>query len=562
LCNASEYSDEDLDKSLKTVDRTYRLPIEEINGKSGLYDTIVKSHEGSSDYQDRVEGYSRICQIINGEPESPNPPDDDESSGIPDDGDDNNNSSDYRNRPGQWLSRQQSADEDLDVIATVCNEALRLYRFKTTTDTREILCYHNGVYLPNGSDKIDMTIEQLGGYAVSTHARNEILRHIQVRTLTDREEFDKDIHLVNVRNCVIDLRSGTCLPHDPHKYLFTQQIPWDYKPDEIKSPRKVLDFLYSVMHPSDVPLVIEFLGYCLIKDCRFQKALMIAGAPDQGKSTFLTLCTAFFGKQNVSDKTMHQLTQNRFATAGLFGKLVNIFADLASDRLKNIEMFKVLVAGDRISAERKFTSDFDFRPYAKLIFSSNLPPLPPEDAHDEDAFYKRWFVVSFSRRKKCLFCRKELVGMDRKLVEKLTTEEEMSGLLYLAVKAAQRLLLKGKFSKEPTIEQIQEEYEKKAKPVKAWANARCVVYQEYETEKERLEEDYEEYCNRKKLPTLNRIHLARELKSISDSIEDVKRGPRGKQKHYWKGIGLRKDLKASGQLGLDDIHGDVEEVEE
>jgi phage/plasmid-associated DNA primase len=83
-------------------------------------------------------------------------------------------------------------------------------------------------------------------------------------------------------------------------------------------------------------------------------------------------------------------------------------------------MFKVLVAGDRISAERKFLSDFDFRPYAKLIFSSNLPPLPPENAHDEDAFYKRWFVVSFNLRQKCLFCGKKL-EIERRLIDKLTT---------------------------------------------------------------------------------------------------------------------------------------------
>jgi P4 family phage/plasmid primase-like protien len=564
LCDASGYSDEDLDKSLTVVDNTYRKPLNELNGKSGLHDLLVTSYETTSEYDKeqyniRAETFSQICQIINGEPSSPEELPN--GNGIKVGGSDDEHKNNDSGPAGQWLELQMEANKDLDIISTLCDEVLRLGCFKTLSDTREIRWYDNGTYLSQGENRIHEMLEKLGGYYVSSHVRNEVIEHIKIRTLTDRSKFDKDVHLVNARNCVIDLRSGECLPHDPERYLFTQQIPLDYKPHEIRTPRKILDFLYNVMHPSDVPLVIEFIGYCLIKDCRFQKALMIAGPPDSGKSKFLELLERFFGADNIVDKTIHQLTLNRFATASLFGKLVNIFADLSSRRLRDIEMFKVLVAGDRISAERKFLSDFDFRPYAKLIFSSNLPPLPPEDSDDEDAFYKRWFVVSFNLRKSCLFC-DEKIERDPNLLEKLTTDEELSGLLYLAIKAAQRLLLRGRFTKSPSIEATQEEYERKANPVKAWSDVRCIISEEYETDKERMEEDYEDFCYRNKLPVLNRVHLARELKKIySSKIEDMKRGSRGNQKHYWKGIGLRKDLRESGQLdlmGIDDHDHDVE----
>ena len=42
-------------------------------------------------------------------------------------------------RPVQWLSRQMAADRNLDVITTVYNEVLRLQRFKTFSDTKEIV---------------------------------------------------------------------------------------------------------------------------------------------------------------------------------------------------------------------------------------------------------------------------------------------------------------------------------------------------------------------------------------------------------------------------------------
>ena len=562
LCNASGYPDEDLDKSLTVVDNTYRKPLDELNGKSGLHDLLVISYETASrdEYLARAEAFSQVCQIIGGELSEPKGGDPNGNNN----GKDNNKADflgdgDNNNRPGDWLARQKAADKNLNVISTVANEAMRLDHFMTLSDTKEILWYHDGVYLPKGEDRIIMMLEELGGYYVSSHIRTEVIEHIKARTLIDRSKFDKDIHLVNARNCVIDLRNGECLKHDPEKYLFTQQLPADYKPKEKRTCRKILDFLYNVIHPSDVPLVIEFIAYCLIRDTRFQKALMCAGAPDSGKSTFLFLLMAFLGKLNISTKTMQQLTENRFATASLFGKLANIFADLSSKRLRDIEMFKVLVSGDQISAERKFKPDFEFIPYAKLIFSSNLPPLPPDNLEDEDAFYKRWLVVSFNLRKNCLFCGTR-IEKDIELLEKLTTEEELSGLLYLAVKAAQRLLLKGRFTKSPYIETVKEEYEKKANPVKAWASARCIFYEEYETDKDRIQEDFEDYCYRKKLPAFNRVHLARELNSLY-KVRDVKKGSRGNQKHMWKGIALRKDLRANGQLDLGLYH-DTDEAEE
>ncbi len=73
-----------------------------------------------------------------------------------------------------------------------------------------------------------------------------------------------------------------------------------------------------------------------------------------------------------------------------------------------------------------------------------------------------------------------------------------------------------------------------------------------------MQEDFEDYCYRNKLPAFNKVHLARELASLYN-IRDVKNGSRGSQKHMWKGIALREDLRASGQLDLG-LYGDTDEV--
>ena len=81
---------------------------------------------------------------------------------------------------------------------------------------------------------------------------------------------------------------------------------------------------------------------------------MFVGYEDNGKSVMLKVITKFLGLENISSKNLHSLVKERFATADLFGKLANIFADLSAKRLQDVEAFKVLASGDRISAERKF----------------------------------------------------------------------------------------------------------------------------------------------------------------------------------------------------------------
>ncbi len=49
-------------------------------------------------------------------------------------------------------------------------------------------------------------------------------------------------------------------------------------------------------------------------------------------------------------------------------------ADLKNDKLTNTGLFKMLVSGDPMKAEKKHCQPFDFENYAKLFFSANEIP--------------------------------------------------------------------------------------------------------------------------------------------------------------------------------------------
>src|SRR4249919_2149116 len=99
----------------------------------------------------------------------------------------------------------------------------------------------------------------------------------------------------------------------------------------------------------------------------------------------------------------------------------------------------------------------------------------------------------------------------RKVFSRITTEEELSGLLNLALISARRLMSKRRFTKSPTTEQIRERYQRLSDPVKAWLDDRCALGDQYETDKQELHSDFITYCWDKKLNRLEINALGREL---------------------------------------------------
>ena len=139
------------------------------------------------------------------------------------------------------------------------------------------------------------------------------------------------------------------------------------------------------------------MGYSLTPFNNAKKAFVFNGKGDTGKSTFLNIIEDMITERHISNIPIQGLG-DRFNTAELFGKLVNIYADLPSTPIRDGSMLKVLTGGDKVSAERKGQDPFTFLNKAKFIFSCN--GLPPNYGDRSDAFYNRLII---ERRTKSYF---------------------------------------------------------------------------------------------------------------------------------------------------------------
>jgi putative DNA primase/helicase len=336
------------------------------------------------------------------------------------------------------------------------DDLIGIYHFKTLRDTEQMLCYKNGYYQYNGEAIIKEKAEEIFGGLITTHGVNEIIGHVQRSTHVDRDNVDADPTLLNFTNGLYNIKTNEFTQHIP-KHIITARIhvKYDQGADCPESKRFLRDIVET---EEDAVLLEEILGFCLYRRYFIKKAVMLTGGGDNGKSIYLNMIEHFLGKENCSSIVLQKLTlKDRFTNAFLVGMLANIAGDLSSDALKDTGMFKMLTGGDYVPAEIKGGKIFKFLNSAKMLFSANQIPMTDDLT---TAFWTRWIIINFPYK----FVREPSRQYEKKripeelLFEKLTTPEEMSGLLNLGLDRLKRLLEKREFSYDKSTEEIEEEY--------------------------------------------------------------------------------------------------------
>jgi len=357
-----------------------------------------------------------------------------------------------------------------DVVA---ERTLHEFHIFTMQDTKQIYIYSDGVYKNDGSDTIldnrarVVHNEMYTEYWNQKNPRHELtdippattryvaegIAHIRAFTYIKRESIEKDqSKYINAKNKLINLEMWKIESHSPEIKLISQ-IPVDH--DEKAECPRINKFHKDVVSESDIPLLHEIAGYCLTTDCSHQKAFMLYGIGSNGKSVFLALLESLVGKANTSAESLHKLEHDKYRTAKLYGKRVNICGDIPNFKMEKTEIFKKLTSGlDLIDGENKSQDSFVFKSTAKLVFSANTLPETKRDK----AYIRRWQLIEFPNNF-------EGGTEDKLLLKKLQAPNELSGYLNLALDGLKRLYQNGKFTNSKSIEETQKEYEFNSNPI-------------------------------------------------------------------------------------------------
>lgn len=383
--------------------------------------------------------------------------------------------------------------------------------------------YRGGAYRPDGDRDLRERIAARLGDEWKRAKADEVIAFL--RDSSPRLLSQPPRSQINVANGILDLQTGRLGPHDPD-FLSPVQIAAAFDPEVECSG--IDAFLAEVLDPELVPVIHELAGYLLTPDQSLQIAVMLLGEGSNGKSTLLSLLTALLGAENVANVALHRLDEDRFAAADLEGKLANVFADLDARALRASSVFKSITGGDAITGERKYAPAFSFRPFARLLYSANEPPPTPDSS---DAFFRRWLILPFEKR----FSGRRV---ERRILDRLTTPEELSGLLNHGVAALPALLDRGGFATTAAAGRAAERFRVDSDSVAGFLGERCELDPKARVARTILFAAYRDWCEDNNLRALGKQKFNRRIEALYPTLTV---GPIQGIEH-WLGIDLRGSL--------------------
>ena len=335
------------------------------------------------------------------------------------------------------------------------------------TAERNIAMYRNGVYGVHQDDVLAAFVGMLGNFYSPNHmnsARDALIGQLHMDGLRLPERMAEP--LLNCPNGMVDLRTGQLLDHDP-AYLSHIQVTTEYAPD-MATPvydAWLREALRQDGHTdADVDALIadleETAGTMLDPTMTPSKALFLFGPSRSGKSTFLRLLKAVSGAANTSAVTLHELGADQFATANLYGKMLNVAADLSSAHVADLSKFKMATGEDLLHANRKYGQQFSFTNQALFAFSANELPTVSEASR---AYAERMKPFNFPNT----FAGREDKTLEAKLLA------ELPGILARWVKAYGRYLARGGYA--PTDAVTQAMFEAKSDRVVQFFQDMCTL---------------------------------------------------------------------------------------
>lgn len=315
--------------------------------------------------------------------------------------------------------------------------------------------YREGIYT-NGYKEIESDMIQ--------HIPN--LKKMQRREVLDYMELiveskqASEANLIAFNNGVYDVVTGELKPFST-EMVITNKIPWDYNPDAYSELADTTLNKLSCGDSTIRALLEECIGYCFYRRNELGKAFILTGDKSNGKSTFLDIVKAILGDTNISALDLKELG-DRFNTSMMFGKLANIGDDIGDDFLQGsqVSIFKKIVTGNRIKAERKGQDPFEFNPFIKLLFSANDIPRMKDKT---GAVLRRLVIIPFNAA-----FSKDDPDYDPYIKYKLVEQGSIEYMIALGVQGLKRVIENNQFTKSEKVQNQLNEYEEENNPIIAF----------------------------------------------------------------------------------------------
>lgn len=292
---------------------------------------------------------------------------------------------------------------------------------------------------------------------------------------------------------------------------------------------KTLDEIFEG-NKDKISILQEFFGYCLTRETKQRKALLLIGESNCGKSTILWTLRHLVGEANCSDVSVNNIMNDQY-TGNMLNKLVNFDTDTSQNAKEYEDNFKKVVGGEPVSCSPKYIPTFTYKPYAKQAYASNGWPRVSD--HSE-AFFNRLIIIPCDR----VF---DEYQQNKDLKEQLT--EELSGIFNWAVDGLQRLNERKHFEILPFMKEARQDLRDESNPIDVFFRETIEVTNIFEDYigKQELYQKYLDWCRNNGNAPMSNIKFGKAVfQKYSRVTEKGSRLDNGV--NVWRNLKLKNNL--------------------
>lgn len=416
------------------------------------------------------------------------------------------------------------------------------YIYTTRDDNQsEMWIYQNGIYVPEGKTYVREFCRKIIGSAYKPQFVNEVIAKIEADTLIEAKEFFNQNYIdeVPVLNGVLNIKTKELSIYNPRK-IFFNKLPIYYDPTA-KCPKITKHFETVLRNKEDAKVLFELFGYLLLKENRLEKSFMFVGNGRNGKSKTLELVKKFVGVENCSALPLSSMNSESFSLSELFGKMANLSGDLSYMDLKETGVLKQLIGRDEIQTKRKFKRDLNFVNYSKLLFATNELPRIYDMT---DGFWTKWILLEFPYK---FITQKEYDELplnerankkiiDTEIIDKISSSEELSGLLNEALNSLDIILEQKEFSYSHGTTEVKDMWIRQSDSFMAFCMDNIEEDYNEKISKKDLKKAYMQFCKKYRL----RSSTEKSMKITLENMYGVVECRMSDTSHGWDGITLKK----------------------
>ena len=343
-------------------------------------------------------------------------------------------------------------------------------------------------------------------------------------------------YLINFKNGVLNILTGE-FTTDCSKWIFDYVLNVNYiEHCTEKDCPNFMKFIKTSAGLENLQCIMISLGFGISSLTNVKKAIFLFGETDGGKSTLLVFLSNAVDPELISYVNFQQLGSGYFVMQ-LLGKKFNISYDNSSKAMNNEQMFKSIVAGERISARALRENPVQFVPTAKLFFASNKPYTYK---NPDLALYRRMVFIPFEYSI-------PPEDQDKELLTKLEAERDV--VFSLAARTLKEFVESGyDFKMSPKAKAYLESRIAALHSVDGFLGDRATIDEKGSVSAASFYDSYKLWCIDNALDADDKGEFKESVLAFNPNIEYKKVGP--SQKRVWGFKGIR--LKTADELNATD----------